>query len=244
MKMQRYLFSFFLSLLIAGPLVAQALPSDSTIDQHALNTVKALYQQEAGADLLIYNGMEYTPSPGSTSGTAYFEANDADEMSVLYDGQLYEHVRLQYDMATDELIAHYLPTNITIVVQARYVSYFTLGKNKFIYFTPDVNSAGMPAGYYEDLYEGKISIRAKKQREFKLAANAEENSSHYIQYNYYYLQKAGRFYAVKGQQSFLTLLKDRKDQLKKYMSDNHISFKKDFEGSMVKLAGYYDQLTN
>ena len=60
----------------------------------------------------------------------------------------------------------------------------------------------------------------------------------------YYIRKNNTYYSVSSQGSMLTILKDKKKELQQYIRANQIKFRKDPEEAMVKIASYYDHLTN
>jgi hypothetical protein len=245
MKILRHLILFLFLFFLSGALFSQLQKKDSVYYQRSVDSLESLYSQTAGTNLLIYNGVEYIPSPFSTIGDPFFETGDLDQGSVYYDGKLYNHVNLQYDMAKDELVVQYSPAYMATVLLPEKVTYFMLGQHRFIYF-PGVenNSVSMPASFYEKLFDDKITLLARKEKKFKLSGNAAENSSSYLEYNYFFLQKEDGWHAVKNQSSLLELVKDKKDQLRKYASQNHISFKKEPEAALLKLIRYYSQLKN
>jgi hypothetical protein len=59
-----------------------------------------------------------------------------------------------------------------------------------------------------------------------------------------YLKKGDNYIKVYSKSSVLDVFKDKSKQLKQFLKDNHIAYKDDVEGSIVKLATYYDQIAN
>jgi hypothetical protein len=189
----------------------------------------------------LYNGSEYLRSPTSTKGYPFFEWEEAVEGSLFYDGNLYQQVHMQYDMAKDELvIENYLHNNVMRLVSEK-ISFFTLQEHAFIYFTPGKNGSMVP-GFYEELTAGDMTILVKREKKFTRSSNAEDNTTKYNQLNYYFVKKGGEYYPVAGKQDLLEILKDKKDALKKYIRLNRISFKKKFEEDLVAVTAYYSQL--
>ena len=50
------------------------------------------------------------------------------------------------------------------------------------------------------------------------------------------------YYSVDGKNALLDVLKDKKDDLKKYIRTNKLNFKKNLESSLVLVTIYYSQL--
>jgi len=60
----------------------------------------------------------------------------------------------------------------------------------------------------------------------------------------YYVRKNNTYYSFSGQGSLLDVLKDKKKEIQQYIKANQIKFRQDPEEAMVKIASYYDHLTN
>jgi hypothetical protein len=241
----RFVSIFFFLLVLSSPLFSQQHYKDSLFCNRSLDSAKAFYVHEAGANLSLYNGSEYYRSPVSTKGFPFFKREDQIEGSVFYDGNLYQHINLQYDIAKDELVIKNLQQNATVTLVAQKVTYFTLEHHNFVYVLPANKAADFIApGFYETLLHSNISVLAKRMKKFSLALNAEDNSSKYAEVNSYFLQKQDDYYSITDKNSLLVLLNDKKNQLKEYIRDNKINFKKDPEDAIIKIVTYYNQIKN
>jgi hypothetical protein len=240
----RFVFIFFFLLVLSNPLFSQQ-HNDSLFYNRSLDSAKSFYVQEAAANLSLYNGSEYYRSPVSTKGFPFFKSENLIEGSVFYDGNLYQRINLQYDIAKDELVIKNLQQNATVTLIAQKVTYFTLEHHNFVYVLPANKAADFIApGFYEKLLHSNISVLAKRIKKFSLALNAEDNSSKYTEVNSYFLQKQDDYYSITDKHSLLVLLNDKKNQLKEYIRDNKISFKKDPEDAIIKIVTYYNQIKN
>jgi hypothetical protein len=240
----RFIFIFSLLLIVSKSLFSQHY-SDSVFYKRSIDSAKAFYVQEAAANLSLYNGSEYYRSPVSTKGFPFFKSENLIEGSVFYDGNLYQHVSLQYDIAKDELVIKNFQQNAIIKLITQKVTSFTLGHHNFVYILPGNKAAGfMPPGFYEKLVNSNISVLAKRIKKFSIALNAEDNSSKYSEHNLYFLQQQDEYYNITDKHSLLVLLNDKKNQLKEYIRDNKISFKKNQEDAIIKIVTYYNQLKN
>jgi len=74
-----------------------------------------------------------------------------------------------------------------------------------------------------------------------LSANAEDRSAHFTQFNDFFVQKNNSFYPVDNESSFTKIMDDRKDEIKKYIRNNKMKFRKQFEESVIKVLTYYNQ---
>jgi hypothetical protein len=239
----KYLFALLLLSASCAAVYGQPVHPDSLAYRASIDSLKILYLKETGSNSLLYNGSEYSRPPVSTKGFPFFEWDIAVEGSVFYDGVLYQRVNMQYDIAKDELaMDNFLHTNVMRLVSEK-ISWFTLQQHRFVYFPPGKNTTGqLAAGFYEQLFSGKITVLAKRQKIFRQSLNAEDNASAYNMYNYYFLKKDDQYYAVSDKHDVLAVLKDRKDLLEKYIRTNRLRVNKNFEESLVKIAAYYSGL--
>lgn len=245
MSCMKYLFTFFFVQLLHNTSLSQQQQNDTVFYLRSVDSVIAFYTKQAGPDLYLYSGREYYRSQVSTAGFPFFEWEGAVEGSVFYNGNLYRHLGLQYDIAKDELvIENYLRNNVVKLVPEK-IGYFTLGQHIFINFKPDENTVGaMNPGFYEILSSGKITVLARHEKKFTLPLNPEDKTSKYAAYNFYYVQKNGIYHPVADKKDLLELLKDKKGELKKFIRSNNIRFNKDMQESILKITGYYSQLIN
>src|SRR5260221_6192583 len=197
-----WIFFVFLSKIA----FSQLQQKDSNFYRQAIDSFESFYSRESGANLLLYNGVEYIPSPFSTKGNPFFET-DSDKGSVFYNGKLYRSITLQYDLAKDELVAQYSTNDLPIVLRRDKVTYFLIGGHKFVYISAG-KLGNMAAGFYETLTGKTIELLAKHEKKFRLSADAADNSSSYIAYDHYFLKKGDDYYIVTGEASLLSLLKD------------------------------------
>jgi hypothetical protein len=239
------LFFFFLQVL-SNPLYCQVQQQDSAFYTQSFDSVEAFYIKAAAANLSLYNGCEYSRPPVSTKGFPFFESENLIEGSVFYDGNLYRHVNLQYDIVKDELVIANFSKNAVVKLISEKVAYFTLQQHTFIYVNPDKNTIGiMAGGFYEKLFgDNNIAVLARRFKMFKQSLPGEENYSIYNEGNLYFLKKDGRYHAVTDKHSLLDLLSDKKDELKIYIKTNTIKFNKDLEHSILKVSGYYCLIKN
>ena len=77
----------------------------------------------------------------------------------------------------------------------------------------------------------KVSEDEKKKMIKKYGGYYDENDNFIIDYE------------IDSENKLVTLLKDHKSELKKFISKNKLKFKKDPENTLQKTLFYYDQLT-
>ena len=200
----------------------------------AIHTYKNTITIQSG----LYNGVEYSGYSPGFEGHQYYNSSDWLKGSVFYDGMLYTEVFLKYDMLTDKLIVKRFD-GFAIQLLDEKLNYFTIGTDLFRHF---FGNQVLPAGYFQELYVGNVSIYAKKIKVKQ--DNRNENSAEQT-----FEEKKVKYFAIRGEEvviiknlnSVINLMNDTQKKAQQYLKQNCISFKKDQEGAIIKIAEYYNQ---
>ncbi|HVU95178.1 MAG TPA: hypothetical protein VHE34_08145 [Puia sp.] len=212
--------------------LAQPTPADSIPAARAA----IFYQSYIGQDAAIYNGVAYQPDYRGIEGNPWFESPNLVSGSLVYEDLTYTHIPLMYDLVLDDLVIAD-PKGQTLILAPEKVQQFTLGNHTFIY-----QPANRTPGFYERLSSGYASlyVRHKKKIEEKLesAQLLRFISSH----DDYILFKQEHYYPVPSANHLLTLLSDKKQQLRQFQHAQHIRFKKDPAAAMQAIVDHYNQL--
>lgn len=236
----------FCLVMIAGLLVcsanAQNAPYDSLRYSEAAGQVIAHYNTAIDGQSELYNGVQYHLYPPAYKGSAYFQDKTMFVPAIVrYNGTWYKEVPVLYDMYTDEMISDLKDSLYTL--RADRISDIYLSGHHFIYLKA-AESKNLPAGYYDELYGGASVVLVKRARTVLNRVTQQGVEVIYENQDAIYIKKGDKYIAVNTKGSVLDVFKDKTKQLKQYLGDNKIAYKKDREASIVKLAGYYDQITN
>jgi hypothetical protein len=222
---------------------AQLIQKEDSLSLQAIDHLIALYTKQTGGNLLVLSGSEYIPSPVSKNGFPFLNWENAVEGAVFYDGNLYQHLKLQYDISRDALVCSNFSNSGLMRLAPEKISYFTLQQHLFVYLEPNKNMGLPKMGFYEKLVDSSITVLARREKIYNQQLNLENiNISRYDSYNKYYIKTSAAYYSVASKRDVLKVLKDQKSLLTKYISANRLSFKKYFEESLVKIATYYSGL--
>ncbi len=227
---------------------AQAAPADSSSQQNALNNAVALYITSIGDQSPLYNGPEYFFYDPTIKGNAYFmQVNSFTAGSVYYDGAYYTAVPMLYDLYSDQVA----------VVLYNHYSKFSLVKSKlksfdflnhhFVNIDADTlsNGTSIKSGFYDELYNGKTTVLVKRSKSIQTSSSGISGPEKYFTPSIdYYIRKNKTYYSVSSQASLLSAFKDKKSELQQYIKANQIRFRRDPEQAMIKIATYYDRITN
>jgi len=224
---------------------AQLFSKDSITDIQTKDSVVALFNSTVKGNIGLYNGSEYLYGGHNVKGFPYFKSDDILNGSVLYDGNLYNDVSMRFDLTTNELIIPDYTRNFPIKLLTSKLDYFVIDSSRFI---NAANNYGIPlpqtTDFYQVLYNNKSTVLARKEKQLILSSKLDENDSHYMEFNWYYIYVNGKLYEVDKEKSVLNAFEEKKTDLKKFIKANGISFKKDFENAVVRTTVYYDQLKN
>ena len=243
------------SLLIAGMLCAvvnqsvfaQTAPRDSSSQQSALNNTLSLFYSTIGTQSPLYNGTESYPYDPIVKGNAYYaDVNAFTPGSVNYDNMVFKNVPMLYDIYGDQLVIllfnHF--TKITLIKDK--TSSFDFLDHHFIRIdtVTFLNNPAIKPGYYDELYYGKLQILAKYSKNIQTYTGGLTLETYFNAEKSYFVRKNNLYYGFSGEGDLLDILKDKKKELKKYIRENQIKYRRNPEEAMVKIASYYDRLTN
>jgi hypothetical protein len=240
----RVLLFFFSFPISVTTIVAQLSPADSIFYQKAVNNAISLYHQSSGDQSGLYNGIQNGGYLFSfTEGNPFFYSDKPGAGTVVYDGVLYENLQLQYDELKEVIIVQDASHRIQLLNER--ISGFTVFNNRFTRLEKDsLSSALVSTGFYNLLYEGKVSVLKKEIKELReeLRSSSEGILRFIDVKKYYYIKKNNEYYAVKNKKSVLGIFADHRKEIQQYIRKNKLSFRKNPDETLVKTSGYYDRL--
>jgi len=162
----------------------------------------------------------------------------------LYNGKFYDNIQMYFDLTSNDVIINNYTNTETLKLIPEKVKYFSLLNRHFVHLVPDEqNSSVIRNGFYEQLCQGKAIVYARREKQLQLSGNTEEDAR-YAEYDYYFIKLQNAFYKVDDEHSLLEVFGNKKEELKKFIKENKLSFKKHLEEAIVKTTDYYNQLTN
>jgi hypothetical protein len=222
---------------------AQNNLADSASTQRVIAATVNNYYNAIGDQSRLYNGPEYTFYNPIIKGNPYLNDSPTFETgSVKYDGFEYNGVSILYDLNRDCAVI-LLSNKISMMrLITERIEWFNVPGHHFVYLNLD-RTTGLSPGFYDQLYNGQVELLVKRRKPLlKTSAISGTIDNYFGASNDIYLKKGGVYKSIGSKGSILSVLKDKKKELKQYISSNNISFD-DKEQAMVKVAAYYDQLT-
>jgi len=234
---------FFYILLICG--LSQHLAAqnadDTTLHENALNAI-GVYYQNLGEESPLYNGSEYIEYAYTLQeGHPFFQVVNFINGNVNVDGMIFHDVPMLYDIVKDQLIIQDFQKVYKINLPADRVRQFFLLGHLFVHLNA---TDQVKTGFYDQLYKGKISLFAKREKKILEKYSNIQISKVVISQNVYYIKKDGVYYTIKNKSSLFSALKSKKKEVQQYLKANDIKFKREPERAMIMAVKYYDQLTN
>jgi len=218
---------------------------DSLVQKTAAQNIEAYFNKAIKQQSKLFNGAFYEFYLPRITGSAYFkDSQEFTKGSVVYDGFLYEDVPLLYDLHRDLVVSVFYEGNFKFNLISEKVTEFKIDNHHFVYLNKELDSAKSvgKTGFYDRLYNGKIKIYSKRTKLLQEVNDSRYARQFFVSKNFYYVEKDKTLYSFSKLGSFLSLFKNEKAEMRKYLKKNDINFKDNPEHAMVLLAGYYDNL--
>jgi hypothetical protein len=244
----KMLLAFPLFVCTATNSFSQNLQSDTDLRESVLeSTVTSYYNASDNQSRLYTNGPEYSFYDPTIKGNAYlFDTNSFVPGSVEYDGFSYKSVPMMYDLFKDYVVVLLPNKSAKISLLSDRVQNFDWLGHHFVYVDTDTlsNNKGVNTGFYDQIYKGKMEVLVKRSKNIQnSSAQSGKAETFFTSKKEIYIKKDGVYRSISNEGSLLSLLKDKKKELKQYIRNNQIKFNSEQEQAIVKVAAYYDQLT-
>jgi len=216
---------------------------DTTLQENALKAINVYYQSLA-EESPLYNGSEYLEYAYTLQeGHPFFLSTNFVNGNVTLDGMIFHDVPMLYDIIKDQLIIQDFQRVYKINLPPDRVQQFFLMGHLFVRLTRD-STEQIKTGFYEQLYRGKTSLFARREKKILEKYSNVQISKEVISQNIYYMKMDGIYHTIKNKSSMLAVLKNKKKDVQQYLKTNNIKFKQEPERAMIMAVKYYDQLTN
>ncbi len=233
---------YFSLLLFAANSYAQQRVADSGVYQLPVNNAIAHFKQVLGVQSGLYNGQEYIPYSRQRRYNVFFhDAQTWDKGTVTYDGMTFTDVPMMYDLYKNVLVVQLYNITNSYVLITKKITDFTLQGHHFVYkYSDPSNTNGLEAGLYDQLYSGKTEVLVKRKRTLFINPGAQNT---FPEDDQVFVKSGNLYYPVGTQHALLSVLKNKRKELRKYINDNNIVFKDTQEQATVRVVVYYDKLT-
>ena len=112
-------------------------------------------------ELHIYNGSEYTAFYRGMRNHPFLTSDSTESGEVFYDGALYKNLRLNYNIADNEVYFRYEKLGYNIGLLNEKITYFIISGRRFENLSTNVN---LNQPFYELLYSGHMKVYAVHEK--------------------------------------------------------------------------------
>ncbi len=229
-------------LLITVNSFAQQHVVDSGRYQTAVNNTINHFKQTLGVQSGLYNGQEYISFSRLRQSNVFFhDAQTWDNGIVNYDGMIYTNVPMMYDLYKNVVVVqlYNMASSYTLITEK--ITDFTLQNHHFVYrFSDSLNTNGLQSGLYDQLYGGKTEVLVKREK-ILIVSSGQQNT--FPEEDQIFIKVGNMYYPAGSQHKVLSILKAKRKDLRKYINDSNVIFKDNQEPATVRVAVYYDKLT-
>lgn len=241
-------------LLCSTRINAQLNSADSAALNNSIAGAINFHNATLGENIHLYNGPENTGYNHLASGNPYFLADELQDGTVFYDGTCYQNVSMLYDLVQDNVVILQYAVNKSgaseeykkimrqDLVRSK-ISWFTLPGHEFVRLVADSSAMGMPEGFYERMYNGKVKLFVKRSKKYVEVVKGLDLERRYELTTNYYVQQNGKYYPVKSAKSLPGIFKDKKREVNSFYKKNRKKYKRNKEQLIFETTRYYDQLT-
>lgn len=222
---------------------AQQPSSDNVFYKNAVNNAISRYHQSSGDQSGLYNGSQY----GGYNflfkeGHPYFKTDQFVLGSIFYDGVLYDSVMLLYDEIMEVVVMQNVVIRVQLITDK--ITAFDINNNSFIRIVKDSNSSVLIAtGFYNLLYEGNITLLKKEVKTIREQISNTDGLQRFVDSKiHYYIKKADKYFVIKRKKDLMALFSSHKKQVQQFIKENHLSYRKDRDNTLIKVTAYYDGL--
>lgn len=229
---------------IAKPVQSQHT-TDTAITVQKANAVNVYYQslqQQSG----LYNGSEYVQYTTTLKeGYPYFDTTILVRGTVFYDSLLYNDVPMLYDIIRDELIIQHFNKVFMVQLVKPKVDWFDMGGHHFLQLGRDSTIQGnVSYGFYDVLHNGKTKLYCKRIKMIQESIPDMQLERKVYEKERYFIYKDSVYHEFFSESSLLSILKDKKSELKQILRKNKIKFRKNREYAMKLMLEQYDVLNH
>jgi hypothetical protein len=201
----------------------------------------AVYDKTVSINKHLYNGSEYTDFDHRIKGDPFYKSLVFATGTIVYDGILYNDVQLFYDIWNDAVVIKNY-NGLPLLLVKEKISAFSLAGDSFVRISEDSMGTATQSGFYEVLYNGNTKLFARHKKTVVDRLNLQYTESVFEQTDSYYILKDDVLYQANDKRSALNIMKDKKNELAKFIHQNKVKFKKDKRNAFIKTVAFYDSL--
>jgi len=159
-----------------------------------------------------------------------------------YLGTIYPEAMLRLNLNRNELVAR-SPDMRNIVLFPENVDFAELHGQHIVYFRSDAMPGAPSSGYYALLHSGNCKILKKQNAVLNQSASQTTIEFYYLFSTQFYLFKDGVYQTIRNKRGYLNALQPYKKELKRFISANHLNYKKNTDVFLQQTINEFEKLS-
>jgi hypothetical protein len=235
------LFIAACTLLVVGA-QAQQIVGDTTFVSVSIRKAIDQYNKKLDGQQFYFNGGAYVEPQRTGETHPFFETDEWQHGSIVFDHEPYENLLLLYDVMSDKLVTETIHGNL-MALNSEKINSFTINNHHFVFLKSNETKKGLPrAGFYEVLYDGAAKVFALHTKSRQEEVEITDYRIRFDEKHRYYILKSGKYYPVKNKRSVLKVFAEQRHSLKSLMKKNGVDFNENREQAIASIARLYDSL--
>jgi hypothetical protein len=224
---------------------AQIRNPDSVFLAKLVQLQNAKFQAYVNTNAPIYNGTSYIKYWNKVIGHPYFKTDQFQNADINYQNFSYRDIPLKYDLVKNQLVILNASKEFEMALINDHIADFTINNHFFIKINNDSTHSYNPGpGFYELVYLGNSPVIVKYTKRVEASLKAEENTSSFAAYTKYFAFANHEYHEINSSADFLSLHKDQRGLLKKYLRKEKLNFSKDPSKTLILMASYFDTISH
>ncbi|MFO7853576.1 MAG: hypothetical protein R6X28_14125 [Bacteroidales bacterium] len=241
LKMKRNRNCFLLTMLLFSLGFSQ-LFSQAEGETISSSHIRSIFEKVYGPDPRLVSGKLYRGArQGSVTGNPYYTDENWKLGYVIIDSLLFDSLLLNYDILENKLVlntASISNSNTLLCLNLEKTNRFGIDGRSFI---PFPGEKGSPERWFaESVVEDTLSYLILKKKVLQIDAGAMDFS--YKTYNNPYLQYNNKLFKFKSRRTLFRLFPHLKDDLKKFIRQENLTFIKKRPDYLSRLTEYCNTL--
>lgn len=207
----------------------------------SLDSLYQQYMSRMGGSAHLYNGAEYEGAYRNTLGTPFWNNNDFQRGSIMYEGIVYDNVPIAFDLIRNEVLTQSFQ-EVIIRLESTKLNAFRLNGHTFISVHNDTTRFNpLPDDIYDLLLNSQtIKVFAKRTKNTRRSFRSE-NKDTIVSRVRYYIKYGNTNYPVGSTKDLTRIFPESKNRLTAFWKENHLRFKKDPEPFIIQTVRFWLQ---
>ncbi len=206
--------------------------------------IRNIIEKVNGPDTRLVSGKLYRGArQGSVAGHPYYIDESWKTGYVIIDGILFDNLLLKYDILENKLVlntSNLSSSAVMLCLNLEKTKRFGMNDRNFIPFPPEKDNP--EPRFSESVVEDTLSFLILKRKDLKVEVGAVDYS--YETYEDFYLIFNNELVKFRNRRTLFSLFPDLKDELKKYIRRENLTFIKKRSGNLSRLTAYCNTLLN